>query len=123
MGIPRMVIVAYRPKPGKEDVLLSEVRDHAPLLRSEGLATDRHPMVMRAKDGTIVEVFEWASAAAIAEAHGNARVQAMWGRFAACCDYAPLTSLAEAGDMFAEFEAMEIRLPPIVQPPVDKRAE
>lgn len=123
MSIPRTVIVAYRPKPGKEDVLLSEVRDHVPFLRSEGLATDRLPVVMRAKDGTIIEVFEWASAAAIQEAHGNPRVHAMWGRFAACCDYAQLNTLAEAGDMFAEFETVEIKLAPIVQPPVDKRAE
>ena len=123
MSIPRTVIVAYRPKPGKEDVLLSEVRDHVPFLRSEGLATDRPPVVMRAKDGTIIEVFEWASAAAIEEAHGNPRVHAMWGRFAACCDYAPLNSLAEAADMFAEFESVHIQLAPIVQPDVAGRAE
>ena len=123
MSIPRTVIVAYRPKPGKEDVLLSEVRDHVPFLRSEGLATDRPPVVMRAKDGTIIEMFEWASAAAIEEAHGNPRVHAMLGRFAACCDYAPLNSLAEAADMFAEFESVHIQLAPIVQPDVAGRAE
>jgi quinol monooxygenase YgiN len=123
MGIPRMVIVAYRPKPGKAEVLLSEVRDHVHLLRSEGLATDRAPLVMRAKDGTLVEVFEWASPAAIEQAHGNPRVQAMWARFAECSDYAPLNSLAEAGDLFAEFEAVHIHLAPIVQPDADHRAE
>lgn len=123
MNIPRMVIVAYRPKARKEDVLLSELRDHVHLLRSEGLATDRPATLMRAKDGTLVEMFEWASPAAIAEAHGNARVQAMWARFAACCDYVPLNALAEAGEMFAEFEPVHIQLAPIVQPPPDKRAE
>lgn len=123
MSIPRMVIVAYRPKACNDDVLLSELRDHVHLLRSEGLATDRPPTVMRAKDGTLVEMFEWASPAAIEEAHRNPRVQAMWARFAACCDYVPLTALAEAGDMFAEFEPVHIQSPPIVQPPPDKRAE
>lgn len=123
MSIPRIVIVAYRPKPGKEQVLLAEVRDHVPLLRSEGLATDRHPVHMRAKDGTVVEVFEWASPAAIEQAHANPRVQAMWSRFAACCDYVPLNTLAEAGDMFAEFEQLDIQLPPILQPPPDQREE
>ena len=67
--------------------------------------------VMRAKDGTLVEMFEWASPAAIEEAHANPRVQAMWARFAACCDYVPLNSLAEAGDMFAEFEPVHIHWP------------
>lgn len=123
MSVPRLVIVAYRPKPGKESVLLAELRDHVHLLRSEGLATDRPPIHMRAKDGALVEVFEWASPAAIEQAHANPRVQAMWGRFAACCDYVPLNTLAETGDMFAEFEQLDIQLPPIVQPPPDQREE
>jgi hypothetical protein len=123
MSIPRIVIVAYHPKPGKEEILLAEVRDHHHLLRSEGLATDRHPIVMRAKDGTILEVFEWASPAAIEEAHSNPRVQAMWSRFVACCDYVPLNTLAEASDMFAEFEPLDIHIAPIIQPDPAHRAE
>lgn len=123
MSIPRTVIVAYRPKAGKEDVLLSEVRDHHPLLRSEGLATDRHPFVMQAADGTIVEVFEWASPAAIQQAHHNPRVGAMWGRFAACCDIVPLGQLSEVANLFAEFDALEIAFPPAPQPDPDHRAK
>jgi quinol monooxygenase YgiN len=123
MSIPRLVIVAYRPKPRKDEVLLSELRDHVQLLRSEGLATDRLPVVMRAKDGTLIEMFEWASPAAMEEAHGNPRVQAMWARFAACCDYAPLNTLAETADLFAAFEPVHIQLAPIVQPDANKRAE
>jgi quinol monooxygenase YgiN len=123
MTIPRIVIAAYRPKPGREEALLSEVRDHHHLLRSEGLATDRRPIVMRTKDGTILEVFEWASPAAIEEAHSNPRVQAMWARFAKCSDYVPLNSLEEAAGMFAEFEPLEIHIAPIVQPDPAHRAE
>jgi hypothetical protein len=102
-SIPRLVIVAHRPKAGKEAVLLAEVRDHHALLRSEGLATDREPTIMCAADGTIIEVFEWASQAAIEEAHNNPRVNAMSGRFFACCDTMPLNQLPEAAAMFAEF--------------------
>ena len=123
MAIPRVVIVAYRPKPGKADVLLSEVRDHSHLLRSEGLATDRHAIIMRARNGTILEVFEWASPAAIEEAHENARVQAMWARFDTLCDYTPLNTLNESADLFAEFESVDLHLKPIVQPDPDHRAE
>lgn len=123
MTIPRLVIVAYRPKPGKDDVLLAEVRDHVHLLRSEGLATDRHATAMRAKDGTIIEIFEWASSAAMEEADGNPRVQAMWARFAQCCDYVPLNALSETAGLFAEFEPVDLHLAPIVQPDPDHRAE
>jgi hypothetical protein len=52
------VIVAYRPKPGKEDGLLELVRSRVPTLRQEGLVSDRAPTIMRARDGTIIEVSE-----------------------------------------------------------------
>ena len=121
--VPRLVIVAYRPKPGKTEILLAEVRDHHPLLRSEGLATDREPVVMRAADGSIVEVFEWASQAAIEEAHASPRIQAMWARFFACCDAVALNQLAEAGNLFAEFTPVEFDHTQPPQPPPSQRAE
>ncbi|MBI1360892.1 MAG: hypothetical protein GC155_11495 [Alphaproteobacteria bacterium] len=105
--IPRIVIAAYRPKPGKAALLLAEVRDHHALLRSEGLATDRAPVIMHGRDGTIVEVFEWASPAAIEEAHANPRVKAMWDRFFAVSEAVPIAQVAEAASMFAEFTPVE----------------
>ena len=65
------VIVAYRPKPGKEAELLALVRARVPTLRQEGLVTERAPVIMRAKDGTLLEVSEWKSRAAIEAAHQN----------------------------------------------------
>jgi quinol monooxygenase YgiN len=103
------VIVAYRPKPGKENELLELVRNRVPTLRGEGLATGRVPVIMRARDGTIVEVSEWKSHEAIDAAHKNPNVLAMWEKFFAICDCVPLKTLAEAGDMFAGFEPIEDR--------------
>jgi quinol monooxygenase YgiN len=100
--MPDIVIVAYRPKPGQEAALLALVEDHVPALRREGLATDRTPVIARAKDGTIVEVFEWATGA-IEKAHTNPAVLAMWEKFGAACEYVRLKDLAEAGDLFAGF--------------------
>jgi hypothetical protein len=62
---------------------------------------------MRAKDGTILEVFEWQSAEAIAQAHALPAVQALWGEFAATCDYRPLSSVAECQQLFAEFDPVD----------------
>jgi hypothetical protein len=103
---PRTVVVAYRPKPGKDADLLAEVRNHQPELFSLGLATARPAIFMRAKDGAVLEVFEWASADAIKQAHSNPKVHAIWGRFAACCDIIPLSQVAETADLFAEFDAL-----------------
>jgi hypothetical protein len=110
MGV--MVIVGYRPKPGREADLENEVRGHLPLLRSEGLATNRPGLAMRAADGTIVEVFEWVSQAAIEAAHGNPAVAAMWERFEACCDYVPVGSLEESTQLFSAFAPVEIATNP-----------
>ena len=99
-----VVIVAYRPKPGKENELLDLVRSRVPTLRREGLVTDRVPTIMRSRDGTIIEVSEWKSRDAIDAAHKNPNVLAMWNKFFAICDCIPLNTLAEAKEMFAGFE-------------------
>ena len=99
-----VVIVAYRPKPGKENELIDLVRSRVPTLRKEGLVSDRVPTIMRSRDGTIVEVSEWKSREAIDAAHKNPNVLAMWNKFFAICDCIPLNTLAEANEMFAGFE-------------------
>lgn len=107
MGV--LVIVAYRPFPGKERRLLELTKQHLPVLRREGLVTERPSCAMRAKDGTIVEVFEWKSKESLASAHENPAVQKMWKRYQETCEYIPLSSLKECQDMFAEFEPIELQ--------------
>jgi len=75
------VIVAYRPNSGKESELLELVRSRVPTLRKEELLTDRAPIIMWARDGTIIEVSEWKSQEAIEAAHKNPNVLAMWNKF------------------------------------------
>ena len=104
----RFVIVAYKPKTGRDKQLLAAVHKHLTVLKAEGLVTDRPAYAMRAADGTVVEVFEWKSAEAIAAAHSNPAVQALWGEFGAACDYVPLSSLPEAHQMFAEFDSADL---------------
>ena len=101
------VIVAYRPKPGKAKEVLDLVRSRVPTLLKEGLVTDRAPIIMRAREGTIVEVSEWKSQEAIDAAHKNPNVLAMWNKFFAVCDCVPLKTLAEAEEMFAGFEPVD----------------
>jgi hypothetical protein len=102
-----LVIVAYKPKPGMEADLLQLTREHVPLLRDEGLATDHPVTACQAKDGTIVEVFEWADGA-IERAHSNPVVLKLWERYAAACDIVPLASLSEASNMFASFTPLKL---------------
>jgi quinol monooxygenase YgiN len=101
-----IAIVAYRPKPRKEKDLLDLVRSRVPTLRKEGFVTDREPTIMRARDGTIIEVSEWKSQEAIDAAHKNPIVLAMWNKFFAVCDCVPLNTLPESAEMFAGFESV-----------------
>ena len=101
---PVVVIVAYRPKPGKESETLDLVRSRVPTLHKEGLVTDRAPIIMRAQDGTIIEVSEWSSQEAIDAAHKNPNVLVMWTRFFEVWECVPLNTLSESSELFAGFE-------------------
>ncbi|MBV8514452.1 MAG: hypothetical protein JO260_04045 [Acidobacteria bacterium] len=97
-------VACYKPRPGYEQALLELVRNHLPPLRAEGLVTNRASIVMRAGDGTIVEVFEWVSQDAIAGAHSNPTVLELWKRFEAVCTYVVPAGVLEFTKMFAHFE-------------------
>ncbi|HEY1580986.1 MAG TPA: hypothetical protein VGF82_28290 [Terracidiphilus sp.] len=61
---------------------------------------------MRSADGTIIEIFEWVSQEAIAGAHSNSVVLALWKRFEAVYQY-------EIPRNVAEFQAFcSGRIPP-----------
>lgn len=104
----RIAIACYRPKPGQQDALRALVREHVATLRSIGLVTNRVPITMEAKDGTFVEVFEWASPEAIQAAHSHPVVLRMWEEYGKVCDYLPLSQVAEASQMFSEFTPVEV---------------
>ncbi len=99
----RIVIAGYKPKPGKEAELKALMNTHLPRLRAEGLVTDRESIIMQASDGTILEVFEWASNEAIESAHHNPEVQKMWLEYAAVCEYVPIAEVAESTQLFSNF--------------------
>lgn len=101
MGV--MVMALFRPKPGKEDDLMACMREHVPVLRARKLATERPSTILRASDGTLVEIFEWVSQAAIDAAHHDPEVGKLWARYEHCCDYVTLADLPEAKEMFPGF--------------------
>lgn len=106
MGL--IVIGAYRPRPGKDAELLTLLRDHVPLLRELGLATDRPVQLMKSGEGVFVELFEWVSQEAIDDAHENVKVTQMWEWFQDVCEYESLANLPEAQGLFAHFTPVEL---------------
>jgi hypothetical protein len=103
---PSISVACYKPRAGCEEALRELVRNHLPPLRSAGLVTERPSIVMRAADGTIIEVFEWVSQEAIASAHHNPVVLDLWKRFEAVFSYETPSNLPEFQKMFSHFEAI-----------------
>lgn len=101
------VIASYRPKPGKEAALLEILKEHLPILRGLGFATDRVCHLMKAEDGTFVEVFEWTSKEAVGKAHEHPVVLEMWKKFEDCCTYIPLSEIEETKGPFSHFKPVD----------------
>ena len=113
--MPRTVIAGYHPKPGQADALRALARTHFARLYALGLVTRQLPILMRARDGTVLEVFTWKSQAAIDAAHQHPAVLAMWNEYASVCDYVPVGRLPEAGELFSAFDSAQDLQP--VRPP------
>lgn len=100
----KIVIVAYRPLPGKAKELEKVIESHIPVLKMEGLVTDREPIVMKSANGCLIEIFEWKSAIAMEKAHKNKAVLELWDRFRKVCEYEKLANIKEFSQLFSEFE-------------------
>lgn len=85
MGVISMAV--YRPKPGRKEGLRALIRERPAIMRRLGYLTDREHLVLKAADGTLIELSEWVSTEAIDRAHGDSEVLAMWARFNEVCDY------------------------------------
>ncbi|SEN53122.1 putative quinol monooxygenase [Paenibacillus sp. OV219] len=103
-----VAIATYRPHPGKEEQLKDIVRRHLPTLRAEGLITEMTPLHLQAEDGSILEIFEWASAEAKDAAHRSPAVREVWGVLMEVAEMTALASLAEAAQPFSNFRKLEL---------------
>ncbi len=104
----RIVIACYKPKPGQAEALKELMRMHHSILKSQRLVTSRESIMMAAEDGTIVEVFEWASKEAIEIAHQNPVVGEMWDQYSRVSDYVPIADVPEASQVFSQFSPIEV---------------
>lgn len=105
---PEIVFCAYRPREGKADELLALVKQHLPTLRRLELATDRPAICCRAADGTIIEVFEWATADSARLAHEHPEVARIWEAMGEVAELPPPGEVAEMGKTFPHFAPVDL---------------
>jgi hypothetical protein len=96
-------MASYRPHPGKEEELLNILREHVAVQRREGFATDHPVTLMKAEDGTLIEIFEWKSIEAKDQAHKSEAVMGLWNHMMEIAEMVPLATLAETQHPFAAF--------------------
>jgi hypothetical protein len=108
----QIVFALYRPHPGQDAALRRLIARHVPALRRLELVTDRPTLLVRASDGTYVEVFEWVSETAARTAHDHPDIAEIWDGMELIADFATLASLAEAQKPFTHFEPVEPTLDP-----------
>jgi len=101
---PEVVFALYRPHPGKDAELRRLIAQHLPVLRRLELATDRPAILVRAKDGTYIEVFEWRNEESAKLAHEHPEVARVWEAMGQVADFPALDSLEEAKQPFSHFE-------------------
>ena len=101
MGI--LVICSYKPHPGREDEARLLMQGHVPLLRQHALITERPVMQGIAKDGALIEIFEWQSVETSRGAPAIAEIGAHWKAMSEVMDFVPMASLAESQHAFAHF--------------------
>jgi hypothetical protein len=97
----------YKPKPAQEDALMKLVERHLPTLRDLGFATDRENYIAKSQDGTIIEVFEWASMGAVNAAHQHPNVSDIWEKMALVAEFLPINKLPELNGPFADFKILK----------------
>ena len=100
---PELVIATYRPHEGKDKEMLRLIQQHIPTLRKLDLITDRPAILARSKDGTYLEIFEWASKEAATNAHTHPAVAQVWEAMGTIGDFPPLKDIEECGVRFPHF--------------------
>jgi len=102
-----VVMALYKPHEGKDAELRKLIARHVPLLRNLELITDRPALLLRASNGTYVEVFEWVSHEA-ARAHDHPEVAEIWEAMGKVADFVSLDSLEESKRPFTHFSPVSL---------------
>jgi len=105
---PEVVFALYRPHAGKDAELRRLIAQHLPVLRKLELVTDRPPILVRAQDGTYIEVFEWRSEESARLAHEHPEVAKVWEAMGEIADFPALDSLVEAKERFSHFKPIAL---------------
>ncbi|HKX26871.1 MAG TPA: hypothetical protein VJ302_04180 [Blastocatellia bacterium] len=105
---PQVALALYRPFEGKDAELRELIAQHIPTLRRLELITDRPPILLKSKNGTYIEIFEWRAPESARAAHHHPEVAKVWEAMGKVCDFPALESLDEARAQFPNFDPIQL---------------
>lgn len=105
---PEIVFALYRPREGKDAELLELISQHLPVLRRLELITSRPAILLKSKNGTYIEIFEWRSSESANIAHQHPEVAVVWEAMSEICDLPGLDSLEECKERFPHFAPVNL---------------
>jgi hypothetical protein len=108
VGGPQVVFALYRPHAGKEAELRRLIAQHVPTLRRLELITDRPAVLVKSRNGTFIEIFEWRSNDAARQAHEHPEVAKIWEAMGPISDLPALETLEEIKNRFPHFEPVDL---------------
>jgi hypothetical protein len=105
---PQIVFALYKPHDGKDAELQRIIAGHVSTLRRLELITERPAILVRSKNGTYIEIFEWATEESAPLAHQHPEVAKVWEAMGKVCDLPALESLEEVKNRFPHFEPVNL---------------
>ena len=102
----QLAFAMYKPKKGKLAELKKLLKDHIPTLRKYELITNKGAFLVQSTDGTLIEIFEWASEAAKDAAHKHPAIMKIWGPMMPICEFPAMENLPEAAKSFPNFKVI-----------------
>jgi hypothetical protein len=105
---PQVMFALYKLHDGKDADLRRVIAEHVPTLHRLELATDRPTVVIKAKNGTYIEIFEWSSHEAAGLAHHHPELAKVWEAIGEVGHLPKLDSVEEVQGMFPHFEQVNL---------------
>jgi hypothetical protein len=111
----RILIVSYRPAPGKFDTVVSLLQDQHRRARALGVAYAQPPLLARSAAGELTYVASFADGHDVDRCWEDSEFQDLDARLAAVAEMIPARALHEASASYMDMEAVE-RMAPSAEP-------
>jgi hypothetical protein len=100
---PQIVFALYKPHDGKDADMRRILVEHVPTLRRLELITDRPTILVQTRNGSYIEIFEWATEESARIAHTHPEVAKVWESMGKVGDLPLFETIDELKGRFPHF--------------------